>query len=379
MERILFLHPSDEQYGADRVLRTAAVGMRDRGHEVRVLIADDSPAGWLSSQLAAAEIEVRRGPLAPARRRYLSPMGLPGYLASLWRARRWIHREFEAFDATVIHVNTSALLAAAVVPRRGGPRLVWHVHEIVVSPRLLAWLFRAIPVRRSDRVIAISGAVADHLGPAPIGRVVVLYNGVAAGESAETDVDLPGRRPRVGFIGRLNRWKGYDVFVEAATVLARRHSETDFVLIGGAPPGEEGRLLDLQAGIERAGLAERIFAIGHQPWADRAYGGLDLVAVPSTWPEPFGLVIVEAMRAGVVVVATRHGAAPEFINDGVTGLLVPPGDAAALADAIATLLNDPGRRHRLAAAAKVAVRERFTVARFLDGLEAIYAGQVGPP
>jgi glycosyltransferase involved in cell wall biosynthesis len=379
MERVLFLHPSDEQYGADRVLRTAAVGMRARGHDVRVLLADDSAPGWLSSQLAADGIEVRRGPLAPARRRYLHPAGLPGYVAALWRARRWIRREAEALDATVIHVNTSALLAVALIRRRGGPRLIWHVHEIVVSPRPLAWLFRAIPVRRSDRVIAISRAVADHLGPAPAGRIIVLYNGVEASDSAEQEVDLPGRRPRVGFIGRLNRWKGYEVFVEAATILAQRHSETDFVLIGSAPPGEEGRLLDLRAGIERAGLGGRIFAIGHHPLADRAYGGLDVVAVPSTWPEPFGLVIVEAMRAGVAVVATRHGAAPELIDDGVTGLLVPPGDAAALADAIAALLDDPRRRRRLATAARVAARERFTVARFLDGLEAIYAGEGGPP
>jgi glycosyltransferase involved in cell wall biosynthesis len=379
VERILFLHPSDEQYGADRVLRTAAVGMRDRGHEVRVLIADDSSPGWLSSQLAADGIEVRRGPLAPARRRYLRPTGLPGYLAAVWRARRWIRREVEAFEATVLHVNTSALLAAALVPRRGNLRLVWHIHEIVVSPRPVAWLFRAIPVRRSDRIIAISRAVADHLRPAPAGRIAVLYNGVEASEWTGGDVILPGRRPRIGFVGRLNRWKGYEVFLEAATRLVERHREADFVLIGGAPPGEEGRLVDLRTAIERADLGSRIFAIGHQPWADRAYGELDVVAVPSTWPEPFGLVIVEAMRAGAAVVATRHGAAPELIDDGVTGLLVPPGDAAALADAIASLLDDPVRRRRIVAAARATASERFTVTRFLDGLEAIYAHQGAPP
>lgn len=379
MERILFLHPSDEQYGADRVLRTAAVGMRNRGHEVRVLIADDAAVGWLSSVLSADGIEVRRGPLAPARRRYLSLTGLPRYLRALWRARRWIRREIDAFGATVIHVNTSALLAAALVPRRGGPRVVWHVHEIVVSPRPVAWLFRAVPVRRSDRIIAVSGAVADYLSPAPAGRIAVLYNGVEERESTDGDVILPGRRPRIGFIGRLNRWKGYEVFLVAATRLAERHPEADFVLIGGAPPGEEGRLVDLRTAIERAGLRGRIFAIGHQPWADRAYGELDVVAVPSTWPEPFGLVIVEAMRAGSAVVATRHGAAPELIDDGTTGLLVPPGDAGALVDAIAMLLDDPARRSRIVAAARATARERFTVTRFLDGLEAIYAHLGAPP
>ena len=86
MERILFLHPSDEQYGADRVLRAAVTGMRDRGHAVRVLVADDSSPGWLSERLAADGIEVRRGPLAPARRRYLTLWGLPGFVADLWRA-----------------------------------------------------------------------------------------------------------------------------------------------------------------------------------------------------------------------------------------------------------------------------------------------------
>jgi glycosyltransferase involved in cell wall biosynthesis len=349
--------------------------MRDRGHAVRVLIADDSEPGWLSAQLAEAGIEVRRGPMAPARRRYLRGAGLPGYVVRLWRARRWIHREATDFGATVIHVNTSALLAAALTPRRPRARLIWHIHEIVIAPRLLSWLFRAVPMARADRVIAISGAVAEHLRPAPAGRVVVLHNGVEARDSADPAIGLPGRRPRIGFIGRLNRWKGYEVFVEAAAKLALGHPEADFVLFGAPPPGEEGRLHDLRAHIARAGLADRIFTMGHQPWADRAYRELDVVAVPSTWPEPFGLVIVEAMLADCAVVATRHGAAPELIEDGVTGLLVPPADPTALAGAMARLLEDSDLRGRIVANARADAGRRFTVSRFLDGLEAIYANE----
>jgi glycosyltransferase involved in cell wall biosynthesis len=102
------------------------------------------------------------------------------------------------------------------------------------------------------------------------------------------------------------------------------------------------------------------------------FGAADVVAVPSTAPDPLPGSAVEAAAAGCAVVASAHGGLPEIIRDGETGRLVPPGDPAALAQAAAELLDDPGQRDRLGARAREEVRRRFAAGRLLDEIQALY-------
>jgi glycosyltransferase involved in cell wall biosynthesis len=371
---VLFLHASDEAYGADRVLLTMAHGLRERGRAVAVLLPDDTPRGWLSDRLGELGIAVTRGPLAPARRRYLRLRALPEYARSLLRARRFVRSRARSEGAGIVHVNTSALLVGAFVGRPARSRLVWHVHEIVVRPRVLAWIFRLAPVLYADRVVTVSEAVRRHVTPFRLlrHRVVRLHNGIER-RTPRVRADLPvAGSPIVAFVGRLNRWKGYEVFVDAAAEVARRFPDAAFVVAGDPPQGEEWRASDLADRLSRHGLEQRVTVLGFYPDPPALFDGVDIVAAPSTWPDPFPLVILEAMRAGCAVVASGHGGAPEMIEHGRSGLLVPPGDASALAEAIGSLVGDPPLRSRLGAAARERVATEFTNERFLDGLERIY-------
>jgi glycosyltransferase involved in cell wall biosynthesis len=370
---ILFAHPSDEAYGADRVLLQAVVELAGRGWAPVVVLPDDTEPGWLSSRLAEAGVPVRRGPLAVARRRYLSPRHLPGYLGALLAARAFLSAEASRTGATIIHVNTSALLVAAVLGRPGGAGLVWHVHEIVIRPRALAWLFRVLPPLRADRVIAVSDAVRRNLTRWrwARSRVVVVRNGIPPRPGPLPD--RSGEHPlTVAYVGRLNRWKGYEVFVDAAARLARRYPTARFVIAGDPPLGEEWRSDDLTARIAAAGLGDRVERLGRVADGAAVFDAADIAVVPSTWPDPLPTVVLEAMRAGCAVVASDHGGAPEMIERDRSGLLVPPGDPAALADAIASLLDDAALRQTLGAAAARRVASTFTVARSVAGLEAAY-------
>jgi glycosyltransferase involved in cell wall biosynthesis len=370
---VLFLHASDEAYGADRVLLEMALGLRERGWRPRVILPRDVAPGWLSAQLAEAAVPTQRLDLAVARRRYLDPMRLPAYLLALLRARAAIRHIARQRAPAVIHVNTSALLVAAILGRPARARLVWHVHEIVVRPLLLAWLFRVLPPLTADRVIAISEAVRRHLTPAGWfrDRVVRVYNGLPDRPTAPF-APLVGSRPVVAFVGRLNRWKGQDVFVEAAVKLVNRHPEARFVIAGDAPPGEERRVEELGTQIRDAGVDDRVELLGFVPDGAAVLDAAAIAVVPSVWPEPFGLTVLEAMRAGCATVATNHGGAAELIEDGRTGLLVPPADVESLAAAIGRLLDDPGLRARLGAAAREHVSATFGVERMLDDIEAVY-------
>jgi glycosyltransferase involved in cell wall biosynthesis len=372
---VLFLHPSDEAYGSDRMLLDTVEAALAEGRQVEVLLADDGPRGWLSSALEARGIDYRRVDLAPVRRRYLKLRTFPRLVASMYRARRTIRERARAIGAQIVHVNTSALLVGAIVGRPGGARLVWHLHEIVGRPRLLAWVFRTLPVTASDRVVVVSQAVGRHLRPSWLARrrVTVIPDGIAPRD--HSPVALPGRGdPKVAFVGRLNRSKGYEIFIEAARRVGERNADVGFVVAGSPPQGEEWREDDLKDRIERSSLGDRVAVLGYLPDTAGVFDSAQIAVVPSLWPEGFGLVILEAMRSGCAIVATNHGGAPEILEHEVSGLLVPPGDVEALAAAIERLVTDETLRRRLGEAAERRVREVFTLDRFRSSIQAVWDG-----
>jgi glycosyltransferase involved in cell wall biosynthesis len=176
----------------------------------------------------------------------------------------------------------------------------------------------------------------------------------------------------VAFVGRLNRWKGAEILVEAAALIKANGILAKVIIAGDAPAGEESRVGDLQDRIERAALEEHVEVIGFCDDVPALLATVDVVVVPSLWPEPFGLVTAEAMRAGRVVVASRHGAATELLDGGSSGVLVPPGDVPALAAALKRLAQDPELRQRLGAAARRRIETVFTRERFVADLLAVY-------
>jgi glycosyltransferase involved in cell wall biosynthesis len=367
------LHPSDEAYGADRILLDSIEAARDEGRRVAVLLANDGPPGWLSSTLGERDIDFERVDLAPVRRRYLKPRAFPGLVVSMFRARRTIRARARALDAAIVHVNSSALLVAAVIGRPGGARLVWHLHEIITQPRLLAWVFRTLPVVTSDRVVVVSSSVESHLRPSWLARrrVRVVYNGIERRNRRPMELSGTGY-PIVAFAGRLNRWKGYEIFVEAAGCVGKTNMEVRFVVAGSPPEGEEWREADLTHRIEKTGLGERIKALGYCADVPSLFDFVQVVVVPSLWPDPFPTVVLEAMRSGCAVIATDHGGPPEMIQNELSGLLVPPGDLEALAAAIERLAADESLRKKLGAAAEARVRDLFTPDRFSTGLQAVW-------
>lgn len=370
---ILFLHPSDEGYGADRILLATVLGLQRAGYRATVLLPLEPGDGWLSTRLAEHGVPVQRAELAVASRRRFRLRAIPRYVIALARARAEIRRRARAVDADVIHANTTAILVAAFVGRPGRARLVWHVHELVVSPRPVAWLLRVVPPLTADRVIAVSEAVRRHITPwARLRRrVVTVHNGLPRRVVPAPDASRFST-PTVAMVGRINRWKGQSVFVAAVAAIAGRFPAARFVIVGGPPPGEPERVDELRAQIAAAGLQSRIELRGPVPDGAALFDTAAIAVAPSIWPEPFGLVVLEAMQSGCAVVAADHGGPPELIDADVTGLLVPPGDVGALAAALARLLADPALGLRLGLAAQEAAATAFSEDAMVAGVEAVY-------
>lgn len=385
-QRVLILHPSDEAYGADRIVSILACELTRRGHSVRVVIADDGPPGWLSANLELNGVPYCRRPLAAARRSEFTIARIFPFLVRLWSARKIVRREARSFNATVIHINTSALLVGAIIGRPGSASRVWHVHEIIVRPRFMRWLFRFAVLGGGDRVLAVSGAVRDHLGTSRLAsaRVITIHNGIEPHAALRTNCNqakpqtsglLLGESNAVvvAFVGRLNRWKGYEVFIDAARMVATKCPGATFVIVGDPPTTEAWRADDVVDRVRASRMETRIAVLGFRPEARKLLQDVDILIVPSVWPDPFPTVILEGMSASCAVIASRLGGAVEMLEDGVSGLFFDPGSSESLADKIAALVDDAPLRRRLGAAAKIRADTEFTIPRFVDRVEAVYA------
>ena len=232
-----------------------------------------------------------------------------------------------------------------------------------VQDRLYRMLFKGV-----DRVVGVSKDLAlsteRQLG-LPRDSVAVVYNGIEMRERGR-DATRPRGRFIVGGIGRMTEAKGFDLLVRSLVYIP----EVVLVLVGD---GESRNELESLAG--RIGVSDRIIWHGwsETPWMD--CWRFDAVVIPSR-VEGFGLVAVEAMMVGTPVVAAAVGGLPEVVDDEESGLLVPPGDPAAIATALRRLADDEDLRNRLGRAGAVAARRRFSITDMVDRYTAILEGVV---
>lgn len=278
-----------------------------------------------------------------------------------------------ASGAAVVHTHGIAgqIYGARAAQRCHRP-VVWHLHD----RRETRWtcdglLHRLASRARVDVAVAVSASVAESWrGSLDANQIEVVHNGVAS----ESVVPAPrSSAPTVVWCGRLQQWKGTHVFLEVAAAVRSQIPEATFVVVGGSLFGLEPEYPDqLRRQAERLGLASAIEWVGHvadaRPWLAAA----DVVVHTSVQPEPFGLVVAEAMMQSRPVVAFRQGGPAEIIVDGHTGTLVPPGDVAAMSTAVVGLLRTPALRETWGAAARARALEKFTVAEMVRRMESAY-------
>ncbi len=231
---------------------------------------------------------------------------------------------------------------------------------------------------RTDAYIAVSEAIGRALvssGVVPA-RVHVVHNGVdaerilAAAREPQPAALPAGDGPLVGCVARLERVKGVADFVDAAEHVAREIPSARFVVAGSG--GEAASLAARQA----PSLVDRLEFLGHVDPVEPLVAMLDVLVLPSH-SEALGLVLLEAGALGVPVVATAVGGIPEVVEDGVSGILVPPASPSELADAVMRLLREPAIARAMGEAGRARVEREFTLERTIAGHLAVYEGLLG--
>lgn len=367
--RILQISSARTLGGGERHLADLANGLARRGHEIFAAVTPNSP---LRDQLSDVPSDhIVRLPLRHA-------LDLPSAvrLARIVRERR--------IQLVHAHLARDYPLAAFAAGRASGARLVVTRHVLFPLGRAHAFI-----LGRVARVIAVSGAVARALRAQalfPEDKVRVVQNGVdvARLEAVARVIDRQNYRRElgvaapmlVGTVGELSEVKGQLNLVRAAALVARELEGVGFLVVGedSSRAGDNrARIEDL---ISELKLEGRVRLAGRRADVAEILSCLD-VFVNASRSEAFGLATVEAMACGAAVVATATEGARELIEDEATGLLVPVGDAPALAAAIMRLLKDEARRALLSDNARRRARARWGIEQMVEATERVYFEAIG--
>jgi glycosyltransferase involved in cell wall biosynthesis len=271
----------------------------------------------------------------------------------------------------IVHTNSmKAHLLGGVSGRMIGAKVIWHVRDHVAPPYLPPTAARAM--RTAARILPHHVVTVSHSAARAIGRsdATVIHQSVPLPQLGPERTNPA--RVRIGLVGRIAPWKGQDVFLDAAGLLAPRFPDAEFVVVGAALFGEDELERSLRARAKQPPLRGRVTFLGFCDDMDEVYRGLDIAVHASTLAEPYGNVVLEAMASRVATVAAAEGGPLEIVEHERTGLLVPPRDPRLLADALESLLLDPRKRMQLARDARTHVERNFSLQRDSRRLQRLY-------
>jgi hypothetical protein len=332
-------------------------GLQAAGWQVTVALPEPGP---LLELLAGLELDI--APFPVLRKALLRPGALLRLLARVPSDLVRLVRRIRAAAPDVVYVNTVTIPWWTLAARLAGVPVIVHVHEAEEPAGVVGRLLYA-PLLLATRVVANSASTRQVLLAAHARldrRLSVVLNGVPDSGPQPSQAMRPGR---IVMVGRLSPRKGVDVAVDAVALLRKAGREVELEICGSAFAGYEWYEAQLRERAHQPDLAGAVHFAGYVSPVSDALGRAEVVLTPSRI-EPFGNTAVEALLAARALVASDVQGLAEIVDDGRTGLLVPPGDPAALAAAIARLLDDPDLEAQLARAGRADAVNRFSTARY---------------
>jgi glycosyltransferase involved in cell wall biosynthesis len=354
---VVFLHPSDEMYGADRVLLEIVAALPDIEPEVWLPTDVHYAQRALSRELERHGVTVQHRGL-PVLRRSLGVRAIPRIIRQMLLCAVAMFRR----RPVVVYLNTSAMLLLAPIARLTGAQVVLHLHE--------HWgrkegAVLGLLARSCTRIVCVSDAVRRCLPEALQSRSQVIYNGFSF------EAPVVGARPSsepLTFVlaSRWNSWKGQESLLEAWDQVDGP-GERRLIVLGGPPLS--GQAFDLPSYVGRMRRRDSVQVIGEVPDVRPYLRDCDVVLVPSVRPDPLPTIAIEAAAAGRAVLASDIGGLPEIVADGMTGRLLPPGDSPAWAQAISTMTREAAED--LGARARERYESAFQPERFSESIRLV--------
>jgi glycosyltransferase involved in cell wall biosynthesis len=379
---IAFVHSGADLYGASRALLRLAAALIERGRRVTVILPYDGDLRPALERCGAtvllhSSMTILTRPSASGSLRQL--LLLPFSFFELVRL-------FRRLRPDVVHSNTAVILSAAPAAWILGIPHICHIREFFAEFPILWKFYRSYLAWFSTAIVCVSHAVAAQFEVGIRERKVrVIYDGIpelelrrdSTAAACRGQFGLDEHSLVAGVVGRIKTTrKGQEILVRAAALLKDRYPQARYLLVGSPFPGNESHLISLKAAMRASGVEDRFILTGDLADVAPAYACLDVLVLPSAMPEPFGLVLIEAMARRIPVIATSAGGPPEIIDHDRSGLLVPPGDAHALARALDRLFADRQLRLQLAANGRARFESMFEFNGFVDRMSALYSDTI---
>jgi glycosyltransferase involved in cell wall biosynthesis len=379
---ILYLHAGAELYGADRILLSLCSGTKALGWNPLVILPNEGP---LIKEFEQKQIEVMVLPFPVLRRKYFTLKGIIRYLYDLFSYSKKVKQIIFNSNIDLVHSNTLAVIPGALGANKAKVPHIWHVHEIIVRPKIIGNLLSKIAFRYSERVVAVSNAVRNHLKQEKNAhKSTVIYNGVDSELFNETIAKKPSSGIKevddgsliFGMIGRVNSWKGQSYLLSVAEIVFKNVPNSHCLFVGGVFENDNQHLDHLLDSIKSKGLQDKVTVIDFQKNPENVHKYFDVFVLPSTEPDPLPTVVLEAMATGVPVVANAHGGALEMVENGKTGYLIEVGNKEKMAEKITSLLINNEERKQFGKASRKRLVEHFSLNTFYQNFSKLYENTI---
>ncbi|MEP0918828.1 glycosyltransferase [Leptolyngbya sp. DQ-M1] len=387
--KLLFFNHVGFIGGAERILLDVLASIRSHCPEIEIILIAGS-AGALIDAATDLGVNVIYLPM-PASMSQLGDSHLKGdwkplktlktltqvagSANALLRYLRRLRQTIQTIEPDLIHSNGVKAHALLSLLGRLNCPVVWHIQDFYSTRPIMAKVLRTLS-RSTTSAIALSDAVKRDantvIAPVPIDVIYPAVNHHYFREESVRSHVL-----RIGLVATFARWKGHDIFLQAAAQVMSELKDVSIQFqIVGAPiyntQGSQFSLAELQSRVAQLGLDQVVRFVGFQSDTASIYNHLDIVVHASTQPEPFGLVIAEAMAFGKAVIIANAGGAAELVTDQHDAIALPPGDVNALAQALIHLIQNPQKRQQLGQNARQTAIARFNSDRIGAALLQVY-------
>lgn len=361
--RILYIEGSRDIAGGGQISLLKLLKNLDRDRFEPILLCPFR--GDLTSQVEDIGIKIVITPMDSPRK---NPFG---FIPSI----RNLKRVLVESGVDIVHTNTSrSMLYGGLAAKPLGIPVIWHVRVIESEG-----LYDRFLARLCTKIIVVSMAVRERfnwlLKKYPE-KVVLIYNGVDLkefnpeinGDGVRKEFNLQQDIPIAGVVGNLIPWKGQEYFIRAAAEVIKIFPDSKFLVVGD---GECRKKLERLT--EELGLREKIIFTGWRSDIPEVIAAMDIVVHSSISPEPFARVVIEGMAMRKPVVAMNEGGVPEVIEDGASGILIPPKNSFLMAQAITSLFTDREKAIKIGLRARKTIEEKFSIEENVKKTEEVYS------
>ena len=377
MINILFIHQSAELYGSDKTLLLLLRHIDKTRFYPVVVLPNDGP---LKEELEKENIKVVIAPVLKVYRKMFTPKNLLKFIKDIKKGVDALDILNKQHHFDIVYSNTLAVLLGIIYAKKRKIKHLWHVHEIIVHPKIIASIFPKILMRYSNLVICNSNATQKNLTnrvPELKSKTTVIYNGM----ELNPENKAVGQRSDFGFnesdiiitlVGRISRLKGHKLLLDVFTNHISKNENVKLLFVGSPVEGQEYYLDEIQNSINRNKLQTKVTILPFLNNLNGIWSITDIAIMPSTEAESFGLVAVEAMLAKKPVVASDLGGLSEIVINNKTGFLFDLNSKEALSEALFKLIESPLLRSEFGEKGHERAIQEFSIEKHVKNFEAVF-------